>query len=102
MIKLRGHLGVPDIVSEPVIVPLNYLVILHLIHLKKLSASTGIGIVHLGPPDIPLGQFITKIILLASVPNNLHYTFLMCSKFLSTGRKENHVMKHCYWIWVHI
>ena len=32
--NLRGHLGVPDTVSEPLIVPLNYLVILHLIHLK--------------------------------------------------------------------
>ncbi len=31
---LRGHLGVPDTVSEPPIVPLNYLVILHLIQLK--------------------------------------------------------------------
>ncbi len=31
---LRGHLGVPDTVSEPLNVPLNYLVILHLIHLK--------------------------------------------------------------------
>ncbi len=31
---LRGHLGVPDTVSEPLIVPLNYLVILHLIHLN--------------------------------------------------------------------
>ena len=29
--ELRGHLGVPDSVSEPLIVPLNYLVILHLI-----------------------------------------------------------------------
>ncbi len=69
---LRGHLGVPDTVSEPLIVPLNYLVILHLIHLKayswkmyrfkgipstwlqKLNASTGVGIVHLRPPNIPL------------------------------------------------
>ncbi len=31
---LRGHLGVPDTVSEPRIAPLKYLVILHLIHLK--------------------------------------------------------------------
>ncbi len=72
-IILRGHLEVPDIVSEPLIVPLNFLVILLLIHLKayilwkadrlkgilstwlqKLNASTGIEIVHLGPPDIPL------------------------------------------------
>ena len=37
---LRGHLGVPDSVSEPLIVPLNYLVILHLILLKK---CTGLG-----------------------------------------------------------
>ncbi len=27
--ELKGHLGVPDTVSEPLIVPLNYLVILH-------------------------------------------------------------------------
>ncbi len=54
---LRGHLGVPDTVSEPLIVPLNYLAILHLISrtlLQKLNASTVIGIVHLGPPDVPL------------------------------------------------
>ncbi len=28
-LNLRGHLGVPDTVSGPLIVPLNYLVILH-------------------------------------------------------------------------
>ncbi len=88
---LRGHLGVSDTVSGPLIVPLNYLVILHLIHLKvyitspsqmengqnyrfswkmyrfkgipstwlqKLNASTGIGIVQLGPPDVPLKMLI--------------------------------------------
>ncbi len=35
---LRGHLGVPDTVSEPPIVPLNYLVILHLIGLRGFQA----------------------------------------------------------------
>ncbi len=68
-INLRGHLGVPDTVSGLLIVPLNYLVILHWIHpkayrfkgitstcLQKLYASTGIGIVHLGPPDVPLSN----------------------------------------------
>ena len=34
---LRGHLGLPETVSEPLIVPLNYLVILHLIHLKAYT-----------------------------------------------------------------
>ena len=34
---LRGHLGVPDTVSGPLMVPLNYLVILHLIHLKAYT-----------------------------------------------------------------
>ena len=29
LVILRGHLGVPDTVSGPLIVPLNYLVILH-------------------------------------------------------------------------
>ncbi len=36
---LRGHLGVPDTVSEPLIVPLNYLVILHLIHVKSWDSK---------------------------------------------------------------
>ncbi len=39
MLHLRGHLGVPDTVSEPRIVPLN-LVILHLINLKAYKHTT--------------------------------------------------------------
>ena len=34
---LGGHLGVPDTASRPLIVPLNYLVILHLIQLKAYA-----------------------------------------------------------------
>ncbi len=82
---LRGHLGVPDTVSGPLIVPLNYLTILHLIRLKayilwntdkcwkwyrfkgipstwlqKLYASIGVGIVHFRPPDVPLTSALKK------------------------------------------
>ncbi len=61
---LRGHLGVPDTVSEPLIVPLNYLVMYRFkgipsTWLQKLNASNmskGIEIVHFGPPDVPLKQ----------------------------------------------
>ena len=35
--SLRGHLGVQDTVSGPTIVPLSYLVILQLIHLKAYT-----------------------------------------------------------------
>ncbi len=37
--NLRGHLGVPDTVSGPLIVPSNYLVILHLIGDSKHMTS---------------------------------------------------------------
>ncbi len=83
-LELRGHLGVPDTVSGPLIVPLNYLVIVKRkwmlmvritdspntfrwpsgglkripsTWLQKLYAFTGIGIVHLRPPDVPLKGF---------------------------------------------
>ena len=82
-VTLRGHLGVPDSVSGPLIVPLNYLVILHLNHqfswkmyrfkgipstwLQKLYGSYCIGIVHFRPPDVPLRIFLTKSFLVICV-----------------------------------
>ena len=61
LLVLRGHLGVLDTVSEPLIVPLKGI---PSTWLQKLNASTGIGIVHLGPPDIPLKSFLICILVI--------------------------------------
>ena len=48
---LRGHLGIPDAVFEHLIVPLNYLVILHLIPLNLICTQICRG-KHLDSLDI--------------------------------------------------
>ena len=73
---LRGYVGVHNIVSGPMVVPLNIFVIIHQIHLKahwftgitctqhhKSYAFTYISIVHLGPPHIPLREYVMVAIL---------------------------------------